>query len=78
MIATVAEVLDRIAEVLHRPAGSVGMDAELSTVAADSFVLVEMVIELQDEFGVRFDHDDMAQLRTVGDVVELVQQRWVP
>ena len=78
MSAPVAEVLDRIAEVLHRPIGSVSLNADLSTVAADSFVLVEMVIELQDEFGVRFDHEDMANLRTVGDVVELVQQRWVP
>ncbi len=77
MSAPVAEVLERIAEVLRRP-GTIGLDADLATVAADSFVLVEMVIELQDEFGVRFDHEDMANLRTVGDVVELVRRRWVP
>ena len=78
MSAPVDEVLSRIAEILRRPPGSLDPDATLTTVAADSFVLVEMVIELQDEFGVRFDHDDMANLRTVGDVVDLVQQRWAP
>ena len=77
MSAPVGEVLDRIADVLRRPAGTLDLEAELSTVAADSFVLVEMVIELQDEFGVRFEHEDMANLRTVGDVVALVAQRRV-
>lgn len=78
MSAPVDEVVGRIAEILRRPPGSLDLNATLATVAADSFVLVEMVIDLQDEFGVRFDHDDMANLRTVGDVVDLVQQRWTP
>jgi acyl carrier protein len=68
-------VLDRVAEVLRRPRTMVSMDTELSQLAADSFVLVELVLELQDEFRVRFDHDDVQGLRTVGDVVDLVEAR---
>jgi acyl carrier protein len=66
-------VLDRVAEVLRRPRAMVSMDTELSRLAADSFVLVELVLELKDEFRVRFDHDDVQGLRTVGDVVDLVE-----
>lgn len=68
-------VLDRIAQVLHRSAASLTPATELAAIAPDSFVLVELVIELQDEFGVRFDHEDMADLRTVGDVLALVRRR---
>jgi acyl carrier protein len=68
-------VLDRVAEVLRRPRAMVSMDTELSQRAADSFVLVELVLELQDEFRVRFDHDDVQGLRTVGEVVDLVEAR---
>jgi acyl carrier protein len=71
-------VLERVAEVLRRPPAMVSMDTELSQLAADSFVLVELVLELQDEFRVRFDHDDVQGLRTVGDVVDLVEARAAP
>jgi len=77
MSAPVGEVVGRIAEVLRRPVAAVQFDTELAAIAPDSFVLVEMVIELQDEFGVRFEHDGMAGLRTVGDVVALVERRRV-
>lgn len=71
-------VLDRAAEVLHRPRTMLSTDTELSQLAADSFVLVELVLELQDEFRVRFDHDDVQGLRTLGDVVDLVEARAEP
>jgi acyl carrier protein len=71
-------VLERVAEVLRRPLAMVSMETELSQLAADSFVLVELVLELQDEFRVRFDHDDVQGLRTVGDVVDLVEARAAP
>ena len=70
-------VLERVAEVLRRPVAMLSMDTELSQLAADSFLLVELVLDLQDEFRVRFDHDDVQGLRTVGDVVDLVEARAV-
>lgn len=69
------DVVGRIAEIVRRPVSALQLDTQLSSVAPDSFVLVEIVIELQDEFGVRFDHDDMRELRTVGDVVALLESR---
>lgn len=71
-------VLERVAEILRRPPATVSMDTELSRLAVDSFVLVELVLDLQDEFRVRFDHHDVQGLRTVGDVLELVEARALP
>lgn len=71
-------VVARVAEVLHRPMPMVCLDTELSQLASDSFVLVELVLELQDEFRVRFDHTDIQGLRTVRDVVDLVESRSTP
>ncbi len=75
MSALADRVLERVAEVLRRPRERVGPDTELAELAVDSFVLVELVLELQDEFRVRFDHTDVQRLRTVGDVVDLVESR---
>lgn len=74
--ATAPAVLARVAEVLRRP--EVPLDAELAGLAVDSFVLVELVLELQDEFRVHFDHDDVQRLRTVRDLVDLVEARAAP
>jgi acyl carrier protein len=68
----------RVAEILHRPVAAVTADTELGQLAGDSFVLVELVLQLQDEFGVRFDHADVQSLQTVGDVVRLVESRSRP
>jgi acyl carrier protein len=41
----------------------------------DSLDLVELAAVIEDEFGVTIENSDMAQLRSVGDVVELVVAR---
>lgn len=70
-----AGVQRRIAAVLRLPAESVSAETELADVVADSFALVEMMIELQEDYGVAFGQDDIAPLRTAGDVAELIAQR---
>ena len=43
----------------------------LTDLVTESFALVEMVIELQQELGVRVVQDDLKDVRTVGDLVAL-------
>ncbi len=80
MTATVdaAQVQRRIAAVLQLPAESISSDTELADVVADSFALVEMMIELQEDYGVQFAQDDIAPLRTAGDVADLIARRIAP
>jgi acyl carrier protein len=50
-------------------------DAELTNLVNSSFLLVEMVIELQEEFDVRFQQVDMNEVATVGQLLDLVESR---
>ncbi len=42
---------------------------------ADSLDLYELVMELEDRYGVAVPEEDAAQIKTVGDAVEFVVQR---
>lgn len=65
----------KIAEVLRLPESKVTEDVSLQDLTVDSFVLVELVVELQEEFGVQFVQEDLPAVKTVGDVVRLVNER---
>lgn len=42
------------------------------TLNADSLDLVELVMALEDEFGLEVEDDDMEHIKTVGDAVEYI------
>ena len=42
---------------------------------ADSLDLYELVMELEDRYGIRVSEEDAAELQTVSDVVEFVSAR---
>ena len=48
-------IKDRMSEILNQPRDALADDAELTSLVNSSFVLVEMIIDLQEELGVRFD-----------------------
>ena len=68
-------VRDKIAEILGHTSEMVLDDAELTNLVSSSFLLVEMVIELQEEFDVRFQQVDMNEVATVGQLLDLVDSR---
>ncbi len=74
-VPTAEEVVARIAEVLGVPEGRVRPEVSLSELVAESYPLVEMAIELQDDYDVIFTQADLSAVSTVGDLVELVRSR---
>ncbi len=48
-------------------------DAELESLGVDSLALIEIVFEVEDEFGIRID-GDAVRFKTLGDVVRHVDQ----
>jgi acyl carrier protein len=64
-----------IAAFLKQPVEKVSDGIPLTDLVHESFVLVEMVIDLQETFGVRFGQEDLQAVRTVGDLVALIQER---
>ena len=65
----------KMAEVLGLEPERVVDDAVLTDLVSSSFVLVEMVIEVQEEFGVRFGQADLSGVTTVAQFLELVAAR---
>jgi len=71
-MARANEVRARIASVLSQPAERVRDDVPLTDLVVESLTLVEMAIDLQEDFDVRLGHEELAGVETVGDLVELV------
>lgn len=62
---------------------AIHVDEELVTLEAnlkddlniDSLAAVELALELETEFGVRIEDEELAKLETVADVVNIVNQK---
>ena len=65
-------VKQRIASTLALPLAKLADDRLLTDVVAESFAMVEMVIDLQEEFGVRLEQSELKKLKTVADLTALV------
>ncbi len=72
---TAEDVRHRIAEVLRVPEARVAPDTVLTELVAESFQLVEMVIELQEDYDILLSSEDLRELRTVGQLTALVESR---
>ena len=77
MAASRDEVLERVKEVLVDKLGV--EETEITEEAsfqedleADSLDLVEMIMELEDQFGIKISDEDAQKLQTVGQAVDYV------
>lgn len=69
------DVKEKLASFLKQPISRMQDDALLTNLVVESFILVEMIIELQDDFGIRLVQEDMKHVKTVGDLTELLVSR---
>ncbi len=70
-----AAIRARRARTLGRPVEALADDALLLSLVHDSFVLVEMVIDLQDAFGVRLVQDDLKDVKSVAVLLNVIEAR---
>jgi acyl carrier protein len=75
-----AEIMEVIMKILHRYEGraSTRLGLTESTMLAedldiDSARLVDLVLDIEAKFGVTIDDSSVTKLKTVGDVVDLVE-----
>jgi acyl carrier protein len=68
-------VAARLGALLSVPAAKLTPRTAITDLAADSFELVEVVIDLQEEFGVSFTQADLRPVLTLGDLVALLRGR---
>jgi len=71
---TVAKVVDVIAQKLDKDKALIVESATLESLGADSLDLTEIIIELEDVFGIEIDDEKAESLHNVKQVVEYVQE----
>ncbi|NLI94455.1 MAG: acyl carrier protein [Erysipelotrichaceae bacterium] len=54
---------------------SIDLDEELKNLGLDSLDLVEIMMELEEEFSIEFTNDEMMSFEKVGDVYEAIKQK---
>ena len=67
-----ASVKARISDTLQIPLTKLADERLLADVVTESFAMVEVVIDLQEEFGVRRAQAELKKLKTVADLTGLV------
>jgi acyl carrier protein len=69
-------VRDHLVAELEVPAEKITPETRFrEDLDADSLDLYELVMELEDRYGIRVSEEDAAELETIGDVVDFVAAR---
>jgi acyl carrier protein len=72
---TVEAIKARISATLQIPVAKLRDDARVTDIVTESFAIVEMVIDLQEEFGIRLGQEDLKAIETIGALTSLIQER---
>ena len=69
------DVQAKMAEFLHHPVGKLQDATLLTDLVTDSMILVNMVIDLQEDFGIRLVQDDLKEVKTVGQLLDVFDRK---
>ena len=54
---------------------AVTADAAIDELGADSLDLVETIMTVEEEFGVKFEDEDIEGLKTIGDILDYIARK---
>ena len=75
-MATVDKVRELIAKQLNKSVDEVTEEAEVvKDLGADSLDVVEMLMSLEEEFNITVPEEDTNNIKTVGDIIKLINER---
>ncbi len=70
---TFNKVVDLLSEQLGINKEKITLESDvIKDLGADSLDVVQMLMSLEEDFGITVSEDDAANLRTVGDIVKLI------
>ena len=73
------KISELIIEQLHLSEGTVITEDTnfMNDLRADSFELMELVMALEEEYGLKIEDDDLENFKTVGDVMEYLRAQGI-
>lgn len=75
-MATVDKVIELIAQQLDKSVDSITLDKEIvQDLGADSLDVVEMLMSLEEEFKITVPEEDAVNIKTVGDIIKLIEDK---
>ena len=74
-MAVADKVIELISKQLNKPADEITNDKEIvKDLGADSLDVVEMLMSLEEEFNITVPEEDAVNIKTVGDIINLIQK----
>jgi acyl carrier protein len=73
MAVSKEEVINSIKERLGIQ--EIDREATIATYGLDSLDVVEYLIDLETEYGISFDSEETKALKTIGDLVDLIENK---
>ena len=72
-MSSVDKIRELIAKQLNKPVEEVTEEKEIvKDLGADSLDIVEMLMGLEEEYGVTVSDEDAVNIKTVGDIVKVI------
>lgn len=69
-------VIKILAEKLELPIEDIGVESDIyDDLDADSIDLLEVILEVENEFDCEIDDQEIAEIRLVGDAIKLLEER---
>lgn len=68
-------IRQRLAEHTKFPLSKVTDDKLLTELVADSFIFVELLLTLQEDFGIELSQEDLEHVHVVGDLLHLLRRK---
>lgn len=72
MSETASKITSIIAEKLHVDAATINPQATLQDLGADSLDMVDIVMKVEEQFGIEINDEDAEKLHTVQDFINYV------
>lgn len=72
---TYNKIIDLIAQELSIDKKRINEESTLASLGADSLDIVEIIMKLEEQFGIEIKDEDAEQMKTIRDVVNYVHER---
>lgn len=75
-MSTLEKVASLISKQLNKPISDIAEDKDVvKDLGADSLDIVEMLMTLEEEFSISISEDDAIDIKTVGDIVKIIENK---